>query len=363
MGDNCKQTDKERLKYGGQAVVEGVMMRSPHFFAVACRKESDKSIVVEVEKVESVGNRWGWLKLPLIRGVAAMADSLVMGTKALMYSANLQVEDADTSDRKPTVGLALDDRAAAGEPASESASASAKPVITSLAMSVTAVVSLALGIGLFWVLPTLMTELLDRHFGIHTIGARAQFNANLCDGLFRIAIFLAYVLFISRMENVRRVFQYHGAEHKAMNTLEAGLDLTVENARKASRIHPRCGTNFIFIVLIVSIFVIALFGRPVFYIRVPLHLACVFVIVGISYEILKLAGKCGRTWWARALMAPGLLTQYLTTRPPDDSMIEVAIAALQSVWDREHEAESGGGGSSLPTADLDIDKDQISAVA
>jgi len=291
----------------------------------------------------------------------------VLGTKALMYSANLQVQDADTSDPNPTVGLVVNDRAGAAEQAHESPSAGAKPIITSLAVSITAVVSLALGIGLFWVLPTLITDFLQGHFGIHPHGARAAFNANLFDGLIRIVIFLAYVLFISCMGNVRRVFQYHGAEHKAMNTLEAGLDLTLENARKASRIHPRCGTNFIFIVLIVSIFVIALFGRPVFYVRIPLHLACVFVVVGISYEILKLAGKCGRTWWAKLLMAPGLLTQYLTTRPPDDSMIEVAIASLQSVWDKEHETLSGDSGkdfeTSLPAANHEIDNDQISAVA
>jgi uncharacterized protein YqhQ len=193
--------------------------------------------------------------------------------------------------------------------------------------------------ALFWVIPTFITDGVKALAHIRSHTALANFYSNLSDGMIRIAIFLAYVGLISRMENIRRVFQYHGAEHKAINTFESGLELTLENARKSSRIHPRCGTNFIFIVLIVSIFVFAFLGRPPLYIRVPLHLMIVPIIVGVSYEFLKLMGRFGNRAWAKALIAPGLATQYLTTRPPDDSMIEVALAALKQVWEKEHEEE------------------------
>jgi uncharacterized protein YqhQ len=211
------------------------------------------------------------------------------------------------------------------------------PPVNGIVVGATVIVSVLLGMGLFWVIPTLITEVIQRYFHLSNATRADRFYANLSDGIIRILIFLGYVGLISRLENVRRVFQYHGAEHKTINTFEAGQDLTLENARQASRIHPRCGTNFIFIVLIVSIFVIALFGRPPVLIRIPVHLAAVLLVVGISYEILRFAGKYRDPWWARALIAPGLATQYLTTRVPDDSMIEVAIAALKSVWDKEHE--------------------------
>jgi len=322
--------------YGGQAVVEGVMMRSPRYFAVACRRESDGQIIVERENVESVTRSLQWLNRPFLRGILALVDALYMGSRALMYSANIQV--VDTGDESANIDPLL--KASKAPPG-------AQP-INGIVVGGTVIASLALGMGLFWVVPTLITEVLQRSLHLPT-GSRAEgFYANLSDGIIRILIFLAYIGLISRLENVRRVFQYHGAEHKAINTFEAGQELTLENARNASRIHPRCGTNFIFIVLIVSIFVIALFGRPAVYIRVPIHLLAVMFVVGISYEILRFAGKHRDQWWAKVLIAPGLATQKLTTRIPDDSMIEVAIAALKSVWDKEHEGDVAETGQTVP---------------
>ena len=311
--------------YGGQAVVEGVMMRSPRYFAVACRRESDGQIIVERENVESVTRSWQWLNKPFLRGILALVDALYMGTRALIYSANIQAADVG-AESSSDAHLLKTSQAPPGA-----------PPINGIVIGATVVVSLAIGMGLFWVIPTLLTELVQRHFQLPMDSRADKFFANLADGIIRILIFLAYIGLISRLKNVRRVFQYHGAEHKAINTFEAGKDLTLENARNASRIHARCGTNFIFIVLVVSIFVIALFGRPVFYWRIPLNLVCVLFVVGISYEILRFAGKYRKQWWARILIAPGLATQYLTTRIPEDSMIEVALAALTSVWEKEHE--------------------------
>lgn len=342
MSESQKTQVDERLLYGGQAVVEGVMMRSPRYFAVACRRESDGEIIIERENVESVTRSWQWLNKPFLRGVLALVDALVMGTKALTYSANIQAADAGTDS--------------AGGPAVAGAAPApaGAPAINGILLGSTIFIALLLGAGLFWVLPTLITGLAVKLLHLHSTGKLAGFYSNLSDGAIRIIIFLLYIGLISQLKNVRRVFQYHGAEHKAINTLEAGRELTLENARQSSRIHPRCGTNFIFIVLIVSIFVFALFESWPIYVRVPLNLVCVPFVVGISYEILRFAGKHRRQLWARVLIAPGLASQYLTTRVPDDSMIEVALASLKSVWEKEHEA--------LPEADAS-DAEPASAVA
>ncbi|HEY3329182.1 MAG TPA: DUF1385 domain-containing protein [Capsulimonadaceae bacterium] len=354
MSTSRESSASDRQRYGGQAVVEGVMMRSPRFFAVACRRESDGEVVVELENVESVTKAWQWLNKPFLRGILALVDALYMGTKALMYSANVQTIDAtgtgsvDLSRQAPDTKSALASAEAAdlatgqGAPAAMGTAPVGSPPINGIVIGGTVFVSLLIGMGMFWVLPTMLTEWFFHLGGLESknLTDQQKLFANLSDGGIRIVIFLTYIALISQMKNVRRVFMYHGAEHKAINALEAGDELTLENARKASRIHPRCGTNFIFIVLIVSIFVFALFGRPIWYVRIPLHLASVMFVVGIAFEVLKFAGKYRKHWWARALIAPGLATQYLTTRVPDDSMIEVALASLQAVWDKEHEADA-----------------------
>ncbi|HEX5323989.1 MAG TPA: DUF1385 domain-containing protein, partial [Capsulimonadaceae bacterium] len=301
--------------------------RSPRFFAVACRRQSNNEIVVRRENVETMTAKWQWLNKPFLRGTLALVDSMVMGYKALMYAANIQMADE----------MAAQTQGKAEEVAEEKVDQTAGQSVNGIAIGATVFLALAFALGLFWVVPTLLTQLVQHAMQIRHANAGQSILLNLGDGVIRIAIFLGYVLLISRMAHVKRLFQYHGAEHKAINALEAGKPLTLENARESSRIHPRCGTNFIFIVLIVGIIVYSFFGRPPVYIRVPLHLLLLPVVAGISFEVLKFAGKYRNKKWAQWLVAPGLATQYLTTRVPEDSQIEVALAALSSVWEKEHE--------------------------
>jgi uncharacterized protein YqhQ len=324
---HVRTTPDERTQYGGQAVVEGVMMRSPRFFAVACRKLSTQEIVIELEPIEKHLRAVQWLNKPFLRGSLALIDAMALGIKALTYAANVQA-----TDEAPAASAA---NLAMGEGVIEKEK-SPSGTINGIAIGLTTVVSLVFGFGLFWTLPALLT---DRFLPGH-----GRLAANLAEGGVRLTFFFVYILLISQMKHIQRVFQYHGAEHKAINTLEAGLPVTVENALEASRIHPRCGTNFIFIVLITSIAVFSVVPRhsfaegigPVLE-TVGLRLLLLPFVAGIAFEILKWAGSNRDKAWAQALIAPGLWTQYLTTRVPDAGQIEVAIAALDAVWAREHE--------------------------
>ena len=328
----------ERTQYGGQAVVEGVMMRSPRFFAVACRRLSDSKIVVELEPIEKHLRAVQWLNKPFLRGSLALIDAMALGIKALTYAANVQAmdgpEDKAEEAAAGAAGLAMGEGAPVGSnPVAEPVSGGA---INGIAIGVTTVISLALGFGLFWTLPALLTD--------KFLPGHGRLASNLIEGAVRLAIFFLYIAAISQMKHIQRVFQYHGAEHKAINTLEAGLPMTLENAGNASRIHPRCGTNFIFIVLITSIVVFSVVPRHAFsegllpvLETVGLRLVLLPFVAGIAFEILKWAGSNRDKAWAQALIAPGLWTQYLTTRVPDASQIEVAIAALDAVWAKEHD--------------------------
>lgn len=334
----------ERTQYGGQAVVEGVMMRSPRFFAVACRRLSDSKIVVELEPIEKHLRAVQWLNKPFLRGSLALIDAMALGIKALTYAANVQAldgsEDKTEEAAAGAANLAMAEGAFAAPdlapPELGASGASPSGAINGIAIGVTTVISLTLGFGLFWTLPALLT---DRFLPGH-----GRLASNLIEGAVRLAIFFLYIAAISQMKHIQRVFQYHGAEHKAINTLEAGLPMTLENALRASRIHPRCGTNFIFIVLITSIVVFSVVPRHAFsegllpvLETVVLRLILLPFVAGIAFEILKWAGSNRDKAWAQALIAPGLWTQYLTTRIPDESQIEVAIAALDAVWIREHD--------------------------
>ena len=330
----------ERQQYGGQAVVEGVMMRSPRHFAVACRRLSTGEIVVQREPVETILKRVMWLNKPFLRGTLALVDAMALGMKALTYAANVQMEDNAPDAQEIRAAGAVDMALGEGAPLPASQEAgTGSQTINGIAIGLTSVVALLIGFGLFWTLPAFLT---DRFLPV-----QGRLAANLAEGGIRLAIFFLYIGLISRLAHVQRVFQYHGAEHKAINTLEAGLPVTVENARAASRIHPRCGTNFIFIVLITAIVVFSILPRHSFHDGLGplletagLRLLLLPVVAGIAFEILKWAGSNRDRAWAQALIAPGLWTQYLTTRVPDDSQIEVAVVALQSVWDKEHEAAS-----------------------
>ncbi|KLU67073.1 hypothetical protein DEAC_c10070 [Desulfosporosinus acididurans] len=289
------------VQYGGQAVIEGVMMRGPRESAIAVRLPNGE---IEVTCIEI--HPWAKkliFKLPLIRGFVALIDSLVVGTRALTFSANrsLGEEDGKESEELGFWELAL-------------------------------TIGLAFGLGLlFFVgLPTGVAHL----FQSKVTGTLWQ---NLLEGAIRLAIFFIYIVIISRLKDVQRVFQYHGAEHKAIFTYEAGKDLTVENARSFSRLHPRCGTSFLLIVVVVSIFVFAFVGLHPLWWRIVSRVLLMPLVAGLAYEILKFSARHLESPQFRWLIVPGLLLQKLTTREPDDSQLEVALAALKGVLDSGQE--------------------------
>ena len=371
MSDTSFSKPEERQLYGGQAVIEGVMMRSPRFFSIACRRRSDQQIIVKLEPVEQIVPPFlAFLRKPFLRGTLALIDAMAMGIKALTYAANIQMEDetgaaSASEDRKAAsaVNLAMGEGIAerdgvrpvapGSKPLTPAAAAktAAPQSINGIAIGATTVLALLFGYGLFWVIPGFLTDLLlHHHHAVHN-SWRTQIGGSLIEGAMRLVIFFAYLAAIARLAHVKRVFEYHGAEHKAINTLEAGQDLTLDNVRAASRIHPRCGTNFIFIVLTTAILVFSVIprhavteGLGLALMSVLLRLLLLPVVAGISFEILKFAGSHRDTKWAQAMIAPGLWTQYITTRVPDDSQLEVSIASLKSVWDREH--ETGGAAKS-----------------
>lgn len=283
-----------KLMVGGQAVIEGVMMRGPELTATAVRDPSGK-IQVEVKPVHSISERFPILKKPFIRGTVSLIESLVIGMKSLSYSAKMAGEEDEQ----------LTDKEMAG----------------------TIVFALVLASILFIAIPTGAAKL------FHVITAEPVF-LNLMEGFLRLIIFLAYIWGISRMKDIRRVFQYHGAEHKTIHCYEAGLPLTVANVQQFSRLHPRCGTNFLLIVMLVSIFVFAFLGWPSLAERIASRILLLPVVAGISYEIIRLAGRSDNKIIQTAIK-PGLWLQYLTTRPPADDMVEVAIESVKAVLPKE----------------------------
>lgn len=294
----------QNLQYGGQAVIEGVMMRSPRYFAVACRRPNGDIVV----KLEDLANSWlarlKWLNRPFLRGTLALLDAMALGIRALRFSADVQIEEQTQTVQQKR--------------------------INDLAVGSTMVLGIAIGVGLFVALPTALTQLLPW---------KNPVLLNMLDGIIRIALFLGYVMAVGNLKEIRRVFQYHGAEHKAINTFEAGLPLTMENARQQSRIHPRCGTSFVMVVLILAIFVFSLTGRPPIWLRIPLHIALLPVVAGIAYEVIKFAGRHKESRFTRWLLAPGLWSQRITTREPEEAQIEVALCALQAVVEQERRVD------------------------
>lgn len=318
----------DHLQYGGQAVIEGVMMRSPRFVAIACRRP-DGGITVHEEPISgSILGRLRWLNRPLLRGTLALVDAMVLGMRALRFSASVQAE------------------AIGGCAAEAGASTSPRGRLNDIWIAGTLAFAFVFGTTLFIALPTLMTQLVQARLGIGGSVAR-----NAVDGVIRIAIFLGYIGLISRMENIRRVFQYHGAEHKAINTLEGGRPLVMEACLIASRIHPRCGTSFVIVVLLASILVHSLFPRPdAAPVRIALHTALIPVVAGLAYEIIKMAGRMRNATPLRVLLAPGLWSQRLTTREPDAEQVEVALCALNAVLAREEGREPALPEPGVPAA-------------
>lgn len=284
----------KKLSVGGQAVIEGVMMRGPGKLAVAVRKPNGE-ITVDLKDAGSVSDRYPILKKPFLRGVVSLVESLSYGMKALSFSAQASGEEEEGEES-----------------------------MSSLELAGTIAVSVGLAVLLFVVLPTVAMKLLQNE-------GFSPMVLNLCEGLLRLGIFLLYIWGISRQKDIQRVFQYHGAEHKTIYTYEHGLPLRVENVRPFSTLHPRCGTNFLMIVMLISIFIFTFLGWPSLWERILSRILLMPVVAGISYEIIRFAGKHMDKPWVRAAILPGLALQKLTTRQPDDDQIEVAIASLKAV--------------------------------
>ncbi len=289
-----------KINIGGQAVIEGVMMRAPRSVAIAVRRPNGE-IVVRKDMVVPLSERFPVVKLPVIRGAVALFSSLVTGIKALNFSAN--------------EALAEEERKEEG-----------KSDLSSWAMAGTMAVAFAFGILLFFFLPLYATKLLTQL----AIISDNNIIFNLVDGVIRVAVFLLYIWSISMMKDIQRVFQYHGAEHKSIFAFEAGDELTVANVRRYSRLHPRCGTSFLLIVMLVSIVIFSAIPKlwP-FYMKGGARVVLLPLIAGISYEFLKWSAKNDHSPLVKLIIAPGLALQRLTTREPDDTQLEVAIRSMQ----------------------------------
>ena len=295
------------LNYGGQAVIEGVMMRGTKSVAVAVR-DPDERIVIHREPLNAIIYQGPISKIPFLRGLTSLWDALVLGIRALMYSADVALgEEEDVKFSGPIAWGTM-------------------------------ALSLALGVGLFFLLPMFLVSLADQYISSPLISSAAE-------GLIRIALFIGYVTLIGRIPDIRRVFAYHGAEHKTINAFEAGASLDPEDVTKYSTAHTRCGTGFMLIVLVLYILITAPMGRPPILVRIASRLITIPIVAGISYELMKLGARHYDHPLVKVLVAPGLALQRLTTREPDQPMLEVAIASLKDVLAAE------GSGEDEPTGE------------
>jgi len=283
------------ISVGGQAVIEGVMMRRDNNFAIAVRKPNGEIITSRLNFV-SFFRKAPKLKVAVLRGSVALVETMAVGFKAISLSAAQSTE---------------------GE-----------IEITKKDMTIAMVFAALFAVGLFFVLPTLLAKLVDAYIN-------STILYNLIEGAIRILILIAYIFAISKLKDVRRLFQYHGAEHKVINSYEDGKTPTMENVKPNSTLHLRCGTNFLLIVMVVSIFIFALLGRPPIYLRIISRILVIPIVAGISYEIIRFSGRHYKNKVLRFVMYPGLLLQKLTTREPSDDQIEVALAAFNKVIDDE----------------------------
>jgi uncharacterized protein YqhQ len=293
MSLTIKEKKEPSLAFGGQAVMEGVMMRSKDHMVV-CVRQPNNEIVTKTEELHSLSEKYRFLKFPFLRGILALFETLYAGIKGIYFSAN----------------------AAFGEDENE------EEVLNPKEIAVVVAVAICLSILLFSVTPFFLTSLLN-------LGGGVLFN--IAEGVVRLSFLLAYLVVVSLVGDFRRIFQYHGAEHTAINAYEAGVELNVENARKYSRFHARCGTSFLLIVTLISILFFSLMPRADYIVRLSYRIVLIPVISAVSYEILKLSDRYRESRIMKVLVAPGLALQHLTTRQPDDDMIEVAIKAVKEV--------------------------------
>lgn len=307
---------------GGQALIEGIMMRGPKKQAIVVR-QADGQLAIRESQLKFIKDKYPLLGLPVVRGVVTFVASMVEGVKALMYSAEFFPEEEEQAEEPSKLELWLENKLGSEKAAS-------------LIVMAAVVLGIAMSIGLFFLLPTLLGAVV-------TLVTPSMVARNVAESLLKIVIFVGYLALCSRMKDIRRVFQYHGAEHKTIFCYEAGLPLTVENVRKQPRHHPRCGTSFLFVVIFISILVSSVVFSiwPVTHVvwRFLAHLAMLPVIVGVSYEFNRWAGRHDGPI-TRMLVAPGLWLQNFTTFEPDDSMIEVGIKALELVLPEEKGADA-----------------------
>lgn len=308
---NKKTCNIHKTSIGGQAVIEGVMMKGPDKIATAVRKP-DGEIVIDEKPCGKVRKN-KILKLPIIRGCISFFDSMILGVQSLMYSAKFfDIEDEETPKEAKEGKF---------EKWLEKKLGSEKAFNAVIYFSVC--LSLVMSVGLFILLPTVVVGFLKDIIDNHIL-------LTLAEGAVRILIFLTYLALVARMQDIKRVFMYHGAEHKTIHCYERGLEMTVENVKTQSRLHPRCGTSFLLIVMVISVIVFSFISWSNPFIRLGLRLLLLPVVAGISYEIIKFAGRYDN-WFTSAISAPGKWLQYITTNEPDDSQIEVAIASLTAV--------------------------------
>ncbi len=309
-----KKHSEEDVKFktsiGGQALIEGIMMAGPEKQAIVVR--TPEGLVVKEDERKLVKNKYPILGWPIIRGSVSFISSMVTGVKALTFSAECQPEEEqeDPGKFEEWVNKKLESKKA-----------------EKVLIAVSVFVGICLSVVLFMLLPTVLTGLLNGVVHSHIV-------KNIIEGVLRILIFLGYMWLATKLDDIKRVWQYHGAEHKTIFCYEKGLPLTVENCRRQKRFHPRCGTSFMFLVMIVSILVFSVVSWSNVWIRMALRILLLPIVVGISYELIKLAGRYDNIV-TRIISAPGKALQHLTTREPDDSMLEVAIEALKLVIPEE----------------------------
>ena len=343
MGKNNTTQEKFKSKIGGQALIEGIMMLGPNTGAMACRLP-DGTVDLETWEENNGKNAPWYKKVPLVRGCTSFVTSLVKGYKYMMKSAEKQMPDDEEDDKdkkkkseeaeKPaeTSGIKAESAdAAPAEGAAPKKSEKKEDSVYDIVMYIGILIGIVMAFGLFVFLPKWIV-------GLIPAVKEHRFLRSLLEGIVKIAIFVLYMYIISLMKDIKRQFMYHGAEHKTIACHEAELPLTVENVRKQTRFHKRCGTSFIFIVLIVSIFVMCFVPFTVTWQRIVASLLLLPLVVGVSYECIRLAGNNDNTF-TRILSAPGLAMQRITTREPDDSMIEIAIAALTPCIPKDKEED------------------------
>lgn len=316
------------MKYsgiGGQAVMEGVMMKNEDRYAVAVRKP-DGTIETRVEDYRGPREKSIWRKIPIVRGVISFVDSLYLGMSTLMYSASF-IEDEEPDNRKQEESTVQKESAAKKELTEEEKEKSAKKEAREekLMMGGTVVFSIVLAVALFFALPYFLSSLFGKLIS-------SQMALALIEGLIRLAIFLLYIALISLTPDIKRVFMYHGAEHKCINCIEHGLELNVENVRASSKEHKRCGTSFLLIVMLISVVFFMFIRVDAGWLRLVLRLLLIPVIAGVSFEFIRLAGKYDN-WFVNLFSKPGLWMQRMTTKEPGDDMIEVGIASVEAVFD------------------------------